>query len=374
MTDRRARLEIEPLSDRRWAQIEERVFDRLDRERMPAPSAAHRRARRLAPASAIGIGLLAAAAAIALVWWPRSDTGPTLASSRVVTAADATLTVAGDVEIEVAARSSVLLIERERDAWLVAIEHGSASFRVPPRAGRPPFVVEAGLVHVEVIGTRFRVSRAPGADTATVAVDHGTVRVTAQGEAVLVHAGESWPLASEPLTAPATSASVEAPVEPPIVPDLPETTTEPLRASDDSTGERPARRTGRANLDDPTTPTASPAPQAAAESAEDSASASTSATAPVVQIPPAGSAPSDRERFARAEALERRDPATALAEYAALAAGAGPWGANALFAQGRLELELGHRERARALLERYLREHPAGLNAEDARSLLDQAR
>jgi outer membrane protein assembly factor BamD (BamD/ComL family) len=80
------------------------------------------------------------------------------------------------------------------------------------------------------------------------------------------------------------------------------------------------------------------------------------------------------ERFRRAAALESTDPATALAEYAALAREEGPWGANALYAQARLELELGHTGRARTLLERYLARYPSGVNAEDARALLRRLR
>jgi len=48
--------------------------------------------------------------------------------------------------------------------------------------------------------------------------------------------------------------------------------------------------------------------------------------------------------------------------------------ANALFAQGRLELELGHTERARETLARYLVLHPHGINAEDASRLVAEVR
>jgi len=47
---------------------------------------------------------------------------------------------------------------------------------------------------------------------------------------------------------------------------------------------------------------------------------------------------------------------------------------HALYAQARLELELGHTGRARTLLERYLARYPSGVNAEDARALLRRLR
>jgi hypothetical protein len=90
---------------------------------------------------------------------------------------------------------------------------------------------------------------------------------------------------------------------------------------------------------------------------------------------PAGStatAIDERALYERAARMEASRPQAALAIYDQLAAGRGPWAANALFAQARLELELGHRERARRLLASYLARHPGGANAEDARQLLDR--
>jgi hypothetical protein len=81
-----------------------------------------------------------------------------------------------------------------------------------------------------------------------------------------------------------------------------------------------------------------------------------------------------REQFLRAQSMEAVDPRAALALYASLASATGPWSANALFAQGRLELELGHTERARETLARYLVLHPHGINAEDASRLVAEVR
>ena len=50
---------------------------------------------------------------------------------------------------------------------------------------------------------------------------------------------------------------------------------------------------------------------------------------------------------------------------ARLAAGSGPWAANALFAQGRLEGDRGHLPEARRVLSAYLARFPRGRNAAD---------
>jgi hypothetical protein len=78
-------------------------------------------------------------------------------------------------------------------------------------------------------------------------------------------------------------------------------------------------------------------------------------------------------RFERAARLEAEDPRAALKIYRSLAGGKGRWAANALYAQGRLELELGRRKAARAVLQRYLARHPNGLNKADVQSLLERS-
>ncbi|MBZ0118057.1 MAG: hypothetical protein K8H88_13725, partial [Sandaracinaceae bacterium] len=86
--------------------------------------------------------------------------------------------------------------------------------------------------------------------------------------------------------------------------------------------------------------------------------------------PPAG--PSARALFEQATALEHASPERALGLYARVARLPGPWAAPALFAQGRLEMELGREAHGRAHLRRYLARHPDGLNTEDARRILSR--
>jgi hypothetical protein len=81
--------------------------------------------------------------------------------------------------------------------------------------------------------------------------------------------------------------------------------------------------------------------------------------------------PGPQQLFEEAAASEKRDPAHAAAVYRQLSATAGPWAANALFAQGRLEADLGSAA-ARETLRAYLARYPQGRNAADARALLER--
>jgi transmembrane sensor len=78
------------------------------------------------------------------------------------------------------------------------------------------------------------------------------------------------------------------------------------------------------------------------------------------------------ERFEKAARLEATDPEAALGIYRKLVRGRGRWAANALYAEARLELERGRRERSRELLQRYLVRYPAGANGSDVRTLLER--
>src|SRR5207253_201949 len=97
----------------------------------------------------------------------------------------------------------------------------------------------------------------------------------------------------------------------------------------------------------------------------------TSRHAPPPQPPPSPLDDAAR-RFADAAAHEASDPQASLAVYARLAAGDGPWAANALYAAARLRYDRRDDTTARALLTEYLRRFPHGGNAADARALLER--
>ncbi|HVV81766.1 MAG TPA: hypothetical protein VHE35_01760 [Kofleriaceae bacterium] len=112
-----------------------------------------------------------------------------------------------------------------------------------------------------------------------------------------------------------------------------------------------------------------PAPSGAAPSAGRGADAGSS-SAPA----PASSAAADalHARYDAIAALEPTDPGAALRAYKQLAAGDGPWAANALYAAARLALGQGDRDDARAFAAAYLKRFPRGANARDAQALLDR--
>jgi hypothetical protein len=106
----------------------------------------------------------------------------------------------------------------------------------------------------------------------------------------------------------------------------------------------------------PASPTASAAPP--------------SAPTPSASVP----VPTPRELYEAASRLEASRPDLAVARYRDLAAKGGPWGMNALFAEGRLEADRGHITDARRLLGDYVTRYPSGPNADDARELLERLR
>jgi hypothetical protein len=198
-------------------------------------------------------------------------------------------------------------------------------FEVAPRNGRPPFEVLAGEVTVRVIGTRFEVQRS--GDHARVAVIEGHVEIVARGRRVDVRAGETW----------SSDGDWEAAVR--------------GQATSDAVAAAPSVLDGRPWEGSPS------ADGTAAEEKTRSRSRQRSRL-------------DDRARYEQAAALEPTDAPQALKQYRKLAESGGKWSGPALFAAGRLALELGDKAAARKLLDRYLRRHPNGGNAADARALL----
>ena len=335
---------VEPLSRPAGERVEAGLFARLDRgEHLAPPQHEQGQAPIEAPARLALrrhawwlAGVLAAAACIA-VWFSFGSGDVTRVASsappaapvegslpaavheaRIATTDTPTETTLGESVVVLAAHSDVNVSGSDTAGWRVRLEAGQVDCHVAPRRGRPPFIVQAGATQVTVVGTRFSVTRR--GDTATVSVTEGKVQVDSGDSHVLLGPGESW---SKP------AANAQAP-------------------SADELDER--------ELDD----------EAAPPSDVDEPASGVQPRSGKV-VPPA------QQRFNRAARLESKNPRAALAIYRDLARGKGPWAANALYAQARLELELGHTERSKRLLLRYLERHPRGLNAADVRELLDRA-
>jgi hypothetical protein len=321
---------VEPLSRPAWERVEAGVFERLDRGEhltVPKPVARPR------TAGQIWAGAIALAAAAAfLLWWrlelPAAPGGPAQARkdessqpvqlparaipeerAHILTTGDSTRTTIGEATLTLAAASDVHVSGSDADGWLIQLEAGQVDCEVAPRRGRPAFVVRAGETQVTVVGTRFTVTREGFG--ARVRVREGHVQVSSGATQLSLGPGEEWP-------------------------DVPRVTVPLLKEPSDgseASGILPAAKAARA-------------------------------------VKRAQRAPDAAQQFERAARLEADDSRAALDIYRRLASGKGRWAANALYAQARLEFEMGHRKRAQVLLRRYLEHYPQGPNTTDVRSLL----
>jgi TolA-binding protein len=168
--------------DAQWARISER--------RSPERKGRH-------PAIP-AVGLLVAACAFGVVWWPRESrsTGESVWEGSVVASDDAPveMTLAEGTRIQVDPRSEVKLLHSSARAVQVRLAHGSARFDVAKRRSRR-FSVDLGRVEVVVTGTQFRVLRkdGPAGDRIQVTVEEGSVEVRRPDSGVVaLHAGENW--------------------------------------------------------------------------------------------------------------------------------------------------------------------------------------
>lgn len=310
---------LEPLTEQRWSRIERQLFERVAREesRAVAPARGESGGLRWRTAVALVLAGSAAAATGAVAWHVTgSARGEVLAPSRIATDAAGSHVSVGEATLELAPRTTVAVSGDDAHGVTVQLESGRVECEVPPRRGRPPFEVDAADVAVRVVGTRFAVQR-EGTDVG-VAVERGVVHVTRGGQELDLHAGDVWPPAS-------------------------------------------------------------PSAKAGAPSAGPSSAPGGSSTGPAPNVPPVATKapaapPSAREIYEAASRLEASRPDRAVALYRELAARGGPWGMNALFAQGRLEADRRNTAEARRVLEQYLARYPSGPNANDARQLLDRLR
>lgn len=188
----------------------------------PNPDLLARMPRRRRPGAWWGAGLLAAAAALALILWPETES-PVLMQpgepvSRAIEARDYERRVLEDgsvIELNRGARVEIAYAPAERRVRLVT---GEAGFTVAKDAARP-FIVRAAGVDVRAVGTAFNIN--VGVHQVEVLVTEGRVRVddalkgvsvlapTASGEAPVLVAGEKVTLGVLP-QAPAAVARVSA--------------------------------------------------------------------------------------------------------------------------------------------------------------------
>jgi transmembrane sensor len=336
------RVEVEPLSEQRWAKIERSVFTSLKGETEKPRDVPVVRRRSLG----FRFGLVAAAVALlcvsALVVIRLGGTPVVSPPSRIITGASASHLTLPGVSLDVDPQSAVVVDGEPGRALLVVLDRGSIVCEVAPRSHDAPLIVQAGAMRVRVVGTRFTVTRI--GDSAQIAVSHGAVEVSILGQTRRVQAGEVWPPAAAP------RLSVSQPEANPSEPG-PEASVSAL----------------------PKTP--APVANARLRSAQRRANTAEHAAPSAAEQPEAAEVTRSRQSvFEEAAALERSDPTRASELYRSLEAGGDSWSQNALYARGRLAASRGNAAGARALLALYLQRFPRGSNAEDARAVLQRLR
>jgi hypothetical protein len=337
-------LEFEPLSEPRWHKIEQRVFARLDAGELPStrdsnPSAPFSTRR----ASVWALGLAASLLLVVLAL-SRSNRSAAPTVSRISTGVTASHVALPGVVLDVSPQSAVVVSGSAEESALIVLDRGEVTCDVAHRRPGAPLFVQAGELSVEVVGTRFTVTRQE--EVARVTVQEGLVRVKFRGRSSSVKAGETWPL---PLTAAASPAPSVAEVP------RPHEQPEALSSAGSSVGTlRPREPTPRPRVIKETKEA-----KEAKEAKEENSS--TEASPPSVQ-----------HQFEMATRIEAKEPAEAIRLYEGIESSGSGWASNALFAHGRLEAARGNRVAARRILTQYLRRFPAGANAPDARLLLSR--
>jgi hypothetical protein len=384
------RVEVEPLSEARWARIEQSLMQRLE-EMPPAsrPPDAVKPGKRVAPrmlalASAAAFAMVAAIALFVTKPWASFHES----TSRVATEASPSHVTIGEASIDLSPETGIVVREEEH-ATVLVLERGEVALHVSPRPKDRPFLVEAGEVHVRVVGTEFSVRRA--GVSAVVTVRRGVVEVTAHGELARLKAGDAWPEGTSALLAASPAGAAPAPIN--VAPPSPPPPATPWAAtgatrSDATAAHTPAttraasmRPTGGSvaatatrAVSAPASAPASAPPTQTIDSPASAVPAPPAATATQASPPPSSTEPSAQQRYESAERIERKDPDGALRAYLALARGDDAWAQDALFAAGRLQADRGAHADATRLLEEYLRRFPRGSNAQDARALRDSLR
>jgi hypothetical protein len=371
-------VDVEPLGDPRWTRIERGMFAKL--ERPPATGLAARLGGRRVW---IAGGCVLAAAAAAMVIARPSVGARSRDPVRLVTTGSPSRFTIGESSLWIEPSSLVLVSGDDEHGVDVVLDRGTVTCEVAPRRGRPPFVVDAGEVRVQVVGTRFTVTRGPG--ETSVGVDHGVVDVAVGGVVTVLHDGERWP---------ASSASGSG-VAPGGMGGMDRTAAAPgggEAAPDRSSSAGPAvvgpsitavSPTGASPGEVSSTGIPTDIPVAAPHAASIARRAVGSSASP--GVPPAASAPSTvapssagapasspQQVFESAARIERTRPDDAAALYRQLVSGGTAWAGSALFALGRLEADRGRRPEATRLLEEYLARYPRGINGDDARALLQR--
>jgi hypothetical protein len=279
--------------------------------------------------------------------------------SRIVTGSAPSHVVLDGMSLDLRPESAVLVSGDTHRGVLVVLDRGTIVLDVEKRAASGGFVVQAGEVRVNVVGTRFLVAR--GEAGASVEVERGDVEVNARGDSFHLRSGQRWQLAKPP----AEVGPFPPPLDTNIAPE-PSALSEPVSSA-------------RAEVTPP-----EPVAHEEARAARRQVSAATGHhetldAAPTgtgkLRAPTQGSLGSySQELYEAAARLEVSNPARAMALYRQVASQGDSWSADALFAEGRLQSARGNKVEAKRFLTEYVTRYPHGANVEDARLVLARLR
>lgn len=334
-------LEFEPLSESRWNKIEQRVFARLDAGELRSTQDPHQHAPFWSRRGSVWALGLAASLLLVVLALSHSNRNAAPTISRISTGVAASHVALPGVVLDVSPQSAIIVSGSADESALIVLDRGEVTCDVAHRRPGAPLFVQAGELSVEVVGTRFTVTRQE--EVASVKVQEGVVRVKFRGRSTSVKAGETWP--------PTPTAEVSPP---PLVAEVPrasEVPEAPSSASPTVGALRPRERSPRTRI---------------ANEVKDAKDAKEQV------VTTKASPPSAQQQFETATRIEATEPAQAIRLYEGIENSSSGWASNALFAHGRLEAARGNRIAARRILSQYLSRFPGGANAPDARLLLSR--
>nr|MBA3394794.1 FecR domain-containing protein [Deltaproteobacteria bacterium] len=278
----------------------------------------------------LGYGVVIAAAATAVAVMSiatrvRPDPAPIAIAPTGAPLGAGVIELPSRARVLVRAGAAVSLVRDDAAGTVLRVTRGTLLANVAKRAPGRPFVVLAGDVTVEVVGTMFTVDVADDGNVAVRGYE-GVVRVVTPAGETRVSAGESWPtITAAPLLDAGALAEVAfAPPSPPAVTPPPSVVAAPASSPTSSPTSTPTPSQPEPGRDAKATPRPHASPYAVAK------------------------------RLEEAGDLDR-----ALAAYQAISAG--PEAEDALYAVGRLQYGVLHDPAAaRATFTRYRAQHPRG--------------
>ena len=145
------RIEVEPLSEHRWARIERSLMDRAEGEPLESARSveSERKYPGLRPWLAAAVVMSALAVMVfAFRWLPTQATLDH--PSRITTGPSASHLALPGLTLDVEPESAVVVGAETGQGMLLVLDRGSIVCRVAPRSSEAPLIVQAGAARVRL--------------------------------------------------------------------------------------------------------------------------------------------------------------------------------------------------------------------------------